>query len=142
MNNINNNLQILVQYKDNLKIIIDYNQSYLDQLFQQNQLLENRTELNNHIQLTIQQIEKYNLLITDYKKKYNKLINNKYNNENNLKIYNDDLLVIENDLKILQIQQNTFQKIDDFFESLHQAFQIQSSLQNLVKKRKQLSNLL
>ena len=35
MNNINNNLQILVQYKDNLKIIIDYNQSYLDQLFQQ-----------------------------------------------------------------------------------------------------------
>ena len=142
MNNINNNLQILVQYKDNLKIIIDYNQSYLDQLFQQNQLLENRTELNNHIQLTIQQIEKYNLLITDYKKKYNKLINNKYNNENNLKIYNDDLLVIENDLKILQIQQNTFKKIDDFFESLHQAFQIQSSIQNLVKKRKQLSNLL
>ena len=142
MNNINNNLKILVQYKDNLKIIIDYNQSYLDQLFQQNQLLENRTELNNHIQLTIQQIEKYNLLITDYKKKYNKLINNKYNNENNLKIYNDDLLVIENNLKILQIQQNTFQKIDDFFESLHQAFQIQSSIQNLVKKRKQLSNLL
>ena len=142
MNNINNNLQILVQYKDNLKIIIDYNQSYLDQLFQQNQLLENRTELNNHIQLTIQQIEKYNLLIIDYKKKYNKLIKNKYNNENNLKIYNDDLLVIENDLKILQIQQNTFQKIDDFFENLHQAFQIQSSLQNLVKKRKQLSNLL
>ena len=142
MNNINNNLQILVQYKDNLKIIIDYNQSYLDQLFQQNQLLENRTELNNHIQLTIQQIEKYNLLIIDYKKKYNKLINNKYNNENNLKIYNDDLLVIENNLKILQIQQNTFQKIDDFFESLHQAFQIQSSLQNLVKKRKQLYNLL
>ena len=142
MNNINNNLQILVQYKDNLKIIIDYNQSYLDQLFQQNQLLENRTELNNHIQLTIQQIEKYNLLIIDYKKKYNKLINNKYNNENNLKIYNNDLLVIENNLKILQIQQNTFQKIDDFFESLHQAFQIQSSLQNLVKKRKQLSNLL
>lgn len=142
MNNINNNLQILVQYKDNLKIIIDYNQSYLDQLFQKNQLLENRTELNNHIQLTIQQIEKYNLLIIDYKKKYNKLINNKYNNENNLKIYNDDLLVIENDLKILQIQQNTFQKIDDFFKSLHQAFQIQSSLQNLVKKRKQLSNLL
>ena len=116
MNNINNNLQILVQYKDNLKIIIDYNQSYLDQLFQKNQLLENRTELNNHIQLTIQQIEKYNLLIIDYKKKYNKLINNKYNNENNLKIYNDDLLVIENDLKILQIQQNTFQKIDDFFQ--------------------------
>jgi hypothetical protein len=142
MNNINNNLQILVQYKDNLKIIIDYNQSYLDQLFQQNQLLENRTELNNHIQLTIQQIEKYNLLIIDYKKKYNKLINNKYNNENNLKIYNDDLLVIENNLKILQIQKNTFQKIDNFFESLHQAFQIQSSLQNLVKKRKQLSNLL
>ena len=142
MNNINNNLQILVQYKDNLKIIIDYNQSYLDQLFQQNQLLENRTELNNHIQLTIQQIEKYNLLIIDYKKKYNKLINNKYNNENNLKIFNNFLLVIENNLKILQIQQNTFQKIDDFFESLHQAFQIQSSLQNLVKKRKQLSNLL
>ena len=142
MNNINNNLQILVQYKDNLKIIIDYNQSYLDQLFQQNQLLENRTELNNHIQLTIQQIEKYNLLIIDYKKKYNKLINNKYNNKNNLKIYNDDILVIENDLTILQIQQNTFQKIDDFFESLRQAFQIQSSIQNLVKKRKQLSNLL
>lgn len=138
MNNINNNLQILVQYKDNLKIIIDYNQSYLEQLFQQNQLLENRTELNNHLQLTIQQIEKYNLLINDYKKKYINWINNK----NKLKIYNDDILVIENDLKILQIQQNTFQKIDNFFESLHQAFQIQSSLQNLVKKRKQLSNLL
>ena len=142
MNNINNNLQILFQYKDNLKIIIDYNQNYLDQLFQQNQLLENRTELNNHIQLTTKQIKKYEELITKYKEKFKQIKNNNNYNNNKIIIYKNDIEVIEKDLTILQIQKNTFQKIDDFFESLHQAFQIQSSIQNLVKKRKQLSNLL
>ena len=139
--NIQPNINELINYKNELMIIIDKNQNYLDQLFQQTKPLGNSTQLKKHIQISSNAIDKYKELITKYKEKFEQIKKNNYNN-NKIIIYKNDTELIENYLTILEIQQNTFQKIDDFFESLHQAFQIQSSIQNLVKKRKQLSNLL
>ena len=139
--NIQPNINELINYKNELMIIIDKNQNYLDQLFRLTKPLENNTQLKNYLQISSNAIDKYKELITKYKEKFEQIKNNNYNN-NKIIIYKNDIELIENYLTILEIQKNTFQKIDDFFESLHQAFQIQSSLQNLVKKRKQLSNLL
>ena len=140
--NIQPNINELINYKNELMIIIDKNQNYLDQLFQQTKPLENNTQLKNYLQISSNAIDKYKELISKYKEKFKQIKNNNNYNNNKIIIYKNDTELIENYLTILEIQKNTFQKIDDFFESLHQAFQIQSSIQNLVKKRKQLSNLL
>lgn len=140
--NIQPNIKELNIHKKKLKEIVYMNDALLRQLFQQTKPLENNTQLKNYLQISSNAIDKYKELISKYKEKFEQIKNNNNYNNNKIIIYESYIEVIENDLKILQIQQNTFQKIDDFFESLHQAFQIQSSLQNLVKKRKQLSNLL
>lgn len=140
--NIQKNIEELNTHKKKLKELIYMNEVFLSQLFQQTKPLGNNTQLKNHLQISSNTIDKYKKIINEYnKEKFSKTNQTKYNSTKII-IYKNDIELIENDLTILQIQQNTFQKIDDFFESLHQAFQIQSSIQNLVKKRKQLSNLL
>ena len=139
--NIQPNIKELNIHKKKLKELIYMNGDFLSQLFQQTKPLENNTQLKNHLQVLSNATHEYKKLISKYEEKFEKINQNNYNNSNIIS-YQSDIDIIKEDLTILQIQQNTFQKIDNFFESLHQAFQIQSSIQNLVKKRKQLSNLL